>query len=64
MSELPEGFIPHDGGPCPVDGGHPTVMFRDGRTHRFRLIRASEPYWSHIGDPDDIIAYRPEEPQP
>ena len=67
MSELPEGFIPHDGGPCPVPLD--TMVFS---RHRSGVIsRQSYPAkwsdewgrWNWSGTPydgwnDNITAYR------
>lgn len=58
MTDLPEGFVPHDGGPCPV--GHACdVVCRSGLmpfvSHLFEG-------WQHsIGRPRwfDVVAYRP-----
>lgn len=61
---LADGWIAHDGGPCPVDKWEPvTIMRRDGKTakhpdSRFLDWRPYEAY-AHT----DIIAYRPE-PKP
>lgn len=68
---LPEGFIPHDGGPCPVGADvRLEVVYRDGTRGRDPL--AGDYEWSHSHDdvwPDfEIIAYRvipaPAEPIP
>lgn len=56
--EIPEGFKPHDGGPCPVDDGSIVeVMMRSGqkrRAHAYNL------FWGKNGFRSDIIAYREE----
>lgn len=64
--ELPEGWIKHDGGPCPVDPvSRPLMMFAmptpphiwnaSGAIHRNRKWRAGAAVWSNC------IAYKPEE---
>lgn len=65
-----EGWIEHDGGPCPVSlDSRPAVMFRDGY-----IIPAGERnagwslngYWMHhkgFHASEHIIAYRPENQQ-
>lgn len=62
-----QGWIEHDGGPCPVDGGsRPTVMFRDGkvRTNNAYLWDHGQFSWWEHAEPlrrqCDIIAYKPE----
>ena len=63
-----DGWIEHDGGPCPVEPNiWLAVKFRGEadpekgvlRTHGCSHIFA----WNHDGAEDDIIAYRPEQPQ-
>lgn len=60
-----EGWIEHDGGPCPVPlDSRPGVMFGDGHieapgghTAGHRLVG----YWTHHFPPrEHIIAYKPE----
>lgn len=67
--QIAEGWIEHDGGPCPVPFSSrvAAIKFRDGliRTSGGRGFRASAIPWQHIligrGNPDlHIIAYRPE----
>lgn len=68
---VPEGWIKHDGGPCPVDPmTRPGVRFRDGSSNPPGLIRArlwqwlDGDWWKHETRNDhagcDIIAYKPE----
>ncbi len=71
MTELPEGFVRHDGGPCPVPlDSHPAVMFPSGRIHDDGLYSAATyvgggalelpDLWQWKGHPqNNIIAYRP-----
>jgi len=70
--QIAEGWIEHDGGPCPVPlDSKVDVMFRDGsgskRRHRaqwwtaFNPVIAAQDLWRHEAGPEnDIIAYRPE----
>lgn len=64
MSALPEGFIPHDGGPCPCDGWC-DVMFADGRIVKnergWTWGAGSTDWWrnEHAERRNAIIAYRP-----
>lgn len=54
--EVPAGFIPWQGGDCPVDGGcFVEITTRLGSTNKenARIFR-----WSHWHCSDDIIAYR------
>lgn len=68
MADLPDGFIAHDGGPCPIEG-RCDVMFRDGFVAKGSL--ASEwamgtyDWWrgQHPEAKRAIIAYRPTTPQ-
>lgn len=59
-----DGWIEHDGGPCPVDTWQPiSIMRRDGITARHPDCRwldwqASDP--EALEYPSDIIAYKPE----
>lgn len=64
--ELPPGWLPHDGGACPLDPGvWIAVKFRGEadpakgvlRTHGYSHVFA----WRHDGAEDDIIAYKLEE---
>ena len=66
MTDLPEGFLPHDGGPCPVPGDtHVVVLHKSGIRSDTYIDQydgvdcASCWGWSHLGHPGDIIAYRP-----
>lgn len=66
QDELPDGWIKHDGGPCPVDqGSRPSIMFPDGLTLDTAAYNsfAGDLRWSRRGMPTDIIAYKPE-PKP
>lgn len=61
-----QGWIEHDGGPCPVDMWQPvSIMLRNGITARHRDCRWLD--WQ-TSAPDvleyssDIIAYKPETP--
>lgn len=59
--DLPEGWIRHDGGPCPVPpGSQVSVIYRDGERDTMFAIDLG---WAHLPDyhPEhDIIAYKPE----
>ncbi len=61
--ELPEGWIAHDGGPCPVPlGSKVSVLYRNGVRGTLFTIDLG---WDHLPDyhPEaDIIAYKPENP--
>lgn len=60
-----EGWIEHDGGPCPVPLGMPVwVIHRDEDDGPvfFREAQWCGGCWKHDGTEDDIIAYR--EPKP
>ena len=64
MAELPEGWIAHDGGPCPVEK-HVlvSVLFDDGDDEPMTetAFVFSEAWWLHCGAPgNNIIAYKPE----
>jgi hypothetical protein len=55
---IPQGFIPHDGGPCPVaDGTLFTPLFRYGVVGPSSLAPTFSS-WRHRKDELDIIAYR------
>jgi hypothetical protein len=69
-----DGWIEHDGGPCPVAPDcRVIVMQRTGHIRNVRKAshwsaRADEPDWGqdcwiHQAEWCDIIAYRPEQPQ-
>ncbi|MBF5091256.1 hypothetical protein F1640_14785 [Novosphingobium sp. NBM11] len=68
MTSLPEGFIPHDGGPCPVAPDTlVTVMSRNGcvssgRYARFWDYPPSWWRWQSLDHDNDIIAYKVENP--
>ena len=62
MNEIPEGFIAHDGGPCPVDYDVAiTPYYRGPVDHTLGVRRSFGPAikfaWQHDGQDDDIIAY-------
>lgn len=66
--EIPEGWIAHDGGPCPVPlRSRPQVMFRDGTIRdRPGVADTASRYigvwdnWRWLGPPHtQIIAYKP-----
>ncbi len=65
MTVLPEGFVPHDGGPCPVPlDSMPAVMFRDGEiVENWPASNwgGEKDWWQWQGSRRgyDIIAYRP-----
>ncbi len=59
--QLPDGWIEHDGGPCPVPGDAPTaVLLRNGA----RGFGAANVFlgWCHTdsAEPAHVIAYKPE----
>ena len=59
--QIAEGWIAHDGGPCPVHGDvGVSVLFRDG----MRLcVSTTHPFWKwHLKSPNNITAYRKELP--
>jgi hypothetical protein len=62
-----DGWIEHDGGPCPVPlGSKPAIMFRDGQTYDQPTAFAAAWHWSQLNQLSsmgDIIAYKPEQPQ-
>lgn len=68
MADIPDGWIAHDGGPCPVPlDSYPQVMARDGTIIRRRVAagiwaRGSADWWQHQGPErnNHIIAYKPE----
>jgi hypothetical protein len=61
MSDLPEGFIPHDGGPCPVSKTVAVPVIIRAGIHGVVTPHAIGWEW---GSPpsSDIIAYKPEVP--
>jgi hypothetical protein len=65
MTEIPEGWTKHDGGPCPVaDDARVRVKFRDGWTKYITYIAGDLPscwQWQNHG-PTDIIAYQEVKP--
>lgn len=66
MMDIPEGWIAHDGGPCPVPlDSRPGVMGFARNSdkpywYKAGLIPACEHDWRHCGRATDIIAYKPE----
>jgi hypothetical protein len=70
MTNIPEGYKPHDGSGMPDDvhpDSKPGVLFRDGVKLEEGIFRAGgwvttgDDWWSHEGDPsDNIIAYLPD----
>ena len=68
-NELPEGFIPHDGGPCPVPlDSMVEIVWGDGLTFSGRsavgfTIWPENWNWHLSGVPmsERIIAYKPED---
>jgi len=58
---IAEGWLRHDGGPCPVaEESTVKVKLRSGD---IGTMKGYELYWEHDGRTDDIIAYKPE-PKP
>lgn len=64
--DIPEGWIAHDGGPCPVDlQTHVEVILRCGEIINNAAIELE---WNHLIGRDgmsgdfDIVAYKPETP--
>ncbi len=62
MSEIPEGFIAHNGGKCPVAGNVVIRPFYRGPANPEKGIMraygmALQFAWHHDGSEDDIIAY-------
>ncbi|MGL4296940.1 MAG: hypothetical protein ACRCTG_14605 [Aestuariivirga sp.] len=57
---IPEGFIPHDGGLCPVAEGARVAYILRARPDRIENDDAGELRWSHGPCLGDIIAYKPE----
>jgi hypothetical protein len=56
------GWIEHHGGKCPVNGmSFPEVMLRNGA---IRASLALHFNWERRLRGDDIVAYRPEQPEP
>ena len=61
LPPIPQGFIPHDGGHCPVaEGTAVRVVYRDGKLPAFFRQGKSQEGWMHCSKPNDIIAYRPQ----
>jgi len=73
MTSLPEGFVPHDGGPCPVPlDQEVTVLYADGGWSAAEAgfwtgweENDQMNSWSWECDPyNRIIAYRPTQQEP
>ena len=76
MTALPEGFVPHDGGPCPVHlQAKVEVVFRSGQVRHARRAEWWTAFdskakfaehdlwkWESPNHDNDIIAYRLKEP--
>jgi hypothetical protein len=63
-----DGWIEHDGGPCPVEPETPVIVWLRGwfePESQTADYRAGTYDWEHVPDDagQDIIAYRPEQPQ-
>ena len=64
LPDLPEGFIRHDGGPCPVYNRQAWIEpeFRGpedpAKGVRRAFGRAWQFVWEHDGEDDDIIGWR------
>ena len=65
--QIPDGWVEHDGGPCPVNlCQFVPVMFRSRKQSNtapaFHWIDRWSNRWEHIGPfrNEDIIAYKPE----
>jgi len=55
-AEIPEGFTPWSGGECPVDGlTKVQILLRCGATSTGAAYACR---WPHLGNDDDIIAYK------
>lgn len=59
-----DGWIPHDGRPCPVPLDSQVLVRYSGDPDtidwaKWRSVRAGSQSWSRVGDGADIIAYRP-----
>lgn len=53
-----DGWVPHDGGPCPVNPGTKVdVKFRNG-AYSSKCDEAQHWYWRHDCSDCDIIAYK------
>jgi len=56
--QIADGWIPWSGGECPVEPeSQPGVVFKNTLT--FLSTYAKKWRWTHIGDCEDIIAYKP-----
>ena len=57
---IPQGFIPHDGGPCPVaDGTKGAILCRGNeKPYLYTPSSLDSVQWMHCSKPNDIIAYR------
>jgi hypothetical protein len=60
MTALPEGFVPHDGGPCPIQGVVGIEVIIRAGIRGIVLPQAIGWDWSECaGEGGQIIAYRP-----
>jgi len=62
--QIADGWIEHDGGPCPVEGTMRVRCLMKGEGEAAFSFIADQLDWSWEGWPSDIIAYRPEPPAP
>jgi hypothetical protein len=58
-----DGWVEHDGGPCPVHWTLGVEYIMRGHDAISKTKRARNRDWSHTGAAHDIIAYRSEQPQ-
>ena len=60
LPPYPQGFIPHDGGPCPVaDGTKGAILCRGNeKPYLYTPSSLDSVQWMHCSKPNDIIAYR------
>ena len=57
--QIAEGWIEHDGGPCPVPRNQSvSILTRRGR--EWKSLPASRWDWWHSNHPADIMAFKPE----
>ena len=64
---LADGWIKHDGGPCPVPlDSRPGVMLHNGWSQSFKYNLTARSFrWGPTDDHDEgyVTAYKPEQPQ-
>jgi hypothetical protein len=65
---LPDGWTPHNGGPCPVDFDAVIIPYYRGPVDASLGVRrgispAIKFAWHHDGQDDDIIGYRIHQPE-